>query len=84
MNGPFPDKCSEIPKLADFDFVRGKHNWGKGAFHPNKQKVDWPITKIHSADTMGEGGFAEGGWMMGSFCACYGEATEGQKSCSIL
>ena len=84
LNGPFPDKCSEIPKLAEFDFVRGKHNWGEKVFHPNQHKVDWPITKIHSADTMGEGGFSEGGWMKNGFCMCYEEAEKAKKSCSIL
>ena len=84
LNGPFPDKCSEIPKLAEFDFVRGKHNWGEKVFHPNQHKVDWPITKIHSKDTMGEGGVAEGGWMKNWFCNCYEEAEKAKKLCSIL
>ena len=89
LNGPFIDACSSIPRLVAFEFTEGKHNWGEEVVHPNKQQVDWPITHVHNANTMGEGGVAEGGWMKSSFCNSFGEAKEceeiyGQKLCNIL
>ena len=89
LNGPIPDACSAIPRLTSFDFVKGKHNWGEKAIHPNKQKVDWPVLKVHNANTMGNGGIAEGGWMKGSFCMNYEAAEECEeiyspKLCNIM
>ena len=89
LNGPIPDACSGIPRLASFDFVKGKHNWGKKVIPPNKQKVNWQVLKVHNANTMGEGGVAEGGWMKNSFCMTYEtaygcEEIYGTKLCNIL
>ena len=71
MKGPFPDVCAEIPTLASFDFKKNNKMWGK-ANEEGKVAVNWPITKVHSQNTMGPKGEPNGGWMKNYYCNGYG------------
>ena len=71
INGPVPNACADAPTLASFEFPKGSPNWGIGNVGENLP-VNWPITKVHSANTMGHDGAPNGGWMKGFFCNCYG------------
>ena len=71
LNGPYPEVCESAPILASFDFIPGRHNWGVRNIPPELLEVDWPVKKVHGAQTMGHGGVAEGGWMKNTFCMCF-------------
>ena len=80
LNGPYHDTCELAPTLASFDFIPGRHNWGVRNMPPELLKVDWPVRKVHGAETMGHGGVAEGGWMKNAFCMCFEKAEEPRRS----
>ena len=84
VNGPVPDRCDEIPRIASFEFVRGKHNWGMKVSHPDMQTVNWPVTQIHGLNTMGENGVAEGGWMKNFYCMSMHTATKSDQPTSSI
>ena len=84
VNGPVPDRCDEIPRIASFEFVRGKHNWGMKVSHPHTQTVNWPVTQIHGLNTMGENGVAEGGWMKNFYCMNMHTATKSNEPTSSI